>query len=50
VYLYFSDYFTNTGWITNNTATNGGGVYRIGLYSNSYFGNVTNNIPNNFNN
>jgi hypothetical protein len=45
LYLDNSDYFTNTGWITGNTASNGGGVYRIGSYSNSYFGNVSNNFP-----
>jgi parallel beta-helix repeat protein len=50
VYLDNSDYFTNTGWITNNTAGyDGGGVYRSGSYANSYFTNVTNNSPNNFN-
>jgi hypothetical protein len=51
LFLVDSDYFTNTGWITNNTADSdvgsGGGVYRIGLYSNSYFGNVSNNFPDN---
>jgi hypothetical protein len=40
-----SDYFTNTGWITNNTANNtpgsGGGVYTNGSHANSYFGNVS---------
>jgi parallel beta-helix repeat protein len=47
VYLVNSDYFTNTGWITNNTASSaGGGVYRSGSYSSSYFGNVSNNSPN----
>ena len=50
VYLLYSDYFTNTGWITNNTAdSSGGGVYTNAPYTNSYFGNVTNNTPNNFN-
>jgi len=48
VYLTNSDYFTNTGWITNNYAdSSGGGVYRVGSYANSYFGNVINNIPDN---
>jgi hypothetical protein len=46
VYLDNSDYFTNTGWITNNNAYSGGGVYRIGSYDNSYFGNVSDNYPN----
>jgi parallel beta-helix repeat protein len=51
VYLYSSDYFTNTGWITNNTAGfAGGGVYTNVPHPNSYFGNVTNNTPNDFNN
>jgi parallel beta-helix repeat protein len=50
VYLDNSDYFTNTGWITNNTVINtnygsGGGVYTNGSHANSYFGNVSNNIP-----
>jgi hypothetical protein len=50
LYLYISDYFTNTGWITNNTAiSTGGGVYTNGSHPNSYFGRVINNIPNNFN-
>jgi hypothetical protein len=49
-----SDYFTNTGWITNNTAiSNGGGVYTNVPHPNSYFGNVTNNfvgsVESNFN-
>jgi len=45
--LYNSDYFTNAGWITNNRAyySTGGGVYRIGSYDNSYFGNVSGNYP-----
>jgi hypothetical protein len=49
LYLNISDYFTNTGWITNNTTGTiygGGGVYRIGSYANSYFGNVSGNTPN----
>jgi hypothetical protein len=47
VYLYYSDYFTNTGWITNNKAyINGGGVYTNGSHPNSYFGNVSDNSPN----
>jgi hypothetical protein len=47
VYLYNSDYFTNTGWITNNAAIigTGGGVYKFGSYDNSYFGNVSDNYP-----
>ncbi len=50
VYLRSSDYFTNIGWISNNTAGNtGGGVYTNVDHPNSYFGNVTNNSPNNFN-
>ncbi|MGC8766941.1 MAG: hypothetical protein ACP5QP_04505 [Brevinematia bacterium] len=45
-----SDYFTNTGWITNNTdGITGGGVYTNGSHANSSFGNVTNDTPNNFN-
>jgi hypothetical protein len=47
VYLTNSDYFTNTGWITNNTAgSDGGGVYTNGSHPNSYFGNVSGNSPN----
>jgi hypothetical protein len=47
VFLDSSDYFTNTGWITNNTASSsGGGVYKLGSYDNSYFGNVSGNSPN----
>jgi hypothetical protein len=50
VYLNNSDYFTNTGWITNNTASsNGGGVYTNVSHPNSYFTNVIDNTPNNFN-
>jgi len=46
VYLDYSDYFTNTGWITNNTAGfAGGGVYTNGSHPNSYFGNISNNSP-----
>jgi hypothetical protein len=48
-----SDYFINTGWITNNTAgSSGGGVYTNGPHTNSYFYfvRVINNTPNNFNN
>jgi hypothetical protein len=45
VFLWSSDYFTNTGWITNNNAgISGGGVYKFGSYY-SYFGNVSNNFP-----
>jgi protease II len=51
VFLNVSDYFTNTGWITNNTVTSsggsGGGVYKFGSYANSYFGNVSGNSPDN---
>jgi len=50
LFLYSSDYFTNTGWITNNAAvSSGGGVYTNVSHPNSYFGYVINNTPNNFN-
>ena len=50
LFLYYSDYFTNTGWITNNTAgSSGGGVYTNTSHPNSYFCHVVNNTPNNFN-
>jgi hypothetical protein len=47
VYLDNSDYFANTGWITNNKASSSGGdVYKVGSYYNSSFGNVSGNTPN----
>ena len=52
VYLENSDYFTNLGWITNNESylsPSGGGVFTNSLHENSYFGNVTNNYPTDFN-
>jgi len=45
LYLANSDYFTNIGWITNNNAYSGGGVYTNGSHPNSYFGNVSDNSP-----
>ena len=48
IYLSFSDYFTNVGRITNNlaSASNGGIFNNYSDYS--YYGFITNNIPNDY--